>query len=79
MVEPVDECVGAGEVIGAGPHISAFYSVQFPHSISEKCFLKSEIKQMVFKQRLCCVCDMLDDQTEEKIWDAVTYFKAYIS
>lgn len=40
MVEPVDECVGAGEVIGAGPHISAFYSVQFPHSISEKCFFE---------------------------------------
>lgn len=30
LVEPVDECVSAGEVIGAGPHISAFYSIQFP-------------------------------------------------
>lgn len=27
LVEPVVECVTAGEVIGAGPHISAFYSV----------------------------------------------------
>lgn len=32
------ECVGAAEVKGAGPHISAFYSVHFPHSISENAF-----------------------------------------
>lgn len=38
LVEPVNECVSAGEVIGAGPHISAFYSVHFPHSISENAF-----------------------------------------
>lgn len=38
LVESVVECVGAGEVIGAGPHISAFYSVQFPHSIFENAF-----------------------------------------
>lgn len=29
LVELVNRCLGAGEVIGAGPHISAFYSVQF--------------------------------------------------
>lgn len=29
-VEPADERVSAGEVIGAGPHISAFYSIRFP-------------------------------------------------
>lgn len=37
LVELVER-VGTGEVIGAGPHISAFYSVQFPHSISENAF-----------------------------------------
>lgn len=34
LVELV-KCVGAGEVKGAGPHISAFDSVQFSRSISE--------------------------------------------
>lgn len=55
MVEPVDECVGAGEVIGAGPHISVFTVFSFPTAFLKNAFLKSEIKQMVFKQRLCCV------------------------
>lgn len=38
LVEPVVGCVSAGEDIGAGPHISAFYSIHFPHSISENAF-----------------------------------------
>lgn len=38
LVEPVVGFVSAGEVIGAGPHFSAFYSIHFPHSISENAF-----------------------------------------
>lgn len=30
LIEPI--------AIGAGPHISAFYSVQFPHGISDNVF-----------------------------------------
>lgn len=36
LVKLVNECISAGEVIGAGPHISAFYTVfNFHNGISE--------------------------------------------
>lgn len=49
------ECVSAGEVIGAGPHISAFTVFGSPTAFLKMLFLTSEIKHGV-KTKMVVLC-----------------------